>query len=104
MLLLRCILFVVALVLVARDTQAMVQSIFLVRKIGEDNRHSHMYTFFFGVYCVVRVHVIYWSAIILSTFCLNANYFRQPMDLCMNFAALAFIMEIDDLVVENSTF
>ena len=30
--------------------------------------------------------------------CTNVLYFQKPMDLCMNFAALAFLFEIDDLI------
>lgn len=34
----------------------------------------------------------------------NALYFQAPMDLCMNFAALAFLLDIDDIICSSNYF
>lgn len=56
------------------------------------------------MYCVFRVFFIYWGLLIMFELTTNGVYFRSPMDICMNFAALAFLLEIDDLMVSQNWF
>ncbi len=40
----------------------------------------------------------------MAEMCANAFFFRTRTDLCMNFAALAFVLELDDMVVVHTYY
>lgn len=100
--LLRWILMILGVMIALNDLGGMSQSVFAYQRLDNQPHVVHRVTFI--IYCVLRCFFVYWALIIILQFCYNGFFFRQPMDLCMNFAALAFIMDIDDIVCSLNYF
>lgn len=101
---LRWVLLICGFLIVLNDLNSMSQSIFMYRQISDENKPGILHQIQFTIYCIVRLFFVYYSFIIILEFSTNAKYFRQPMDLCMNFAALAFLLDLDDIVCSANYF
>ena len=48
-------------------------------------------------YCILRIYFNYLTLVINFEFCTHAYYFREPMELAMNFAAVAYLLDLDNI-------
>jgi len=95
MIILRFVLFFIALMIVFKDMDSMRQSWCLYLSKGKTFR---LFDFiFFNCYSIARFVVLNQGGTLLAMFCIDVSLFRSPLDLCMNFAALGFVLEIDDV-------
>lgn len=101
---LRWVLMILCIFIAKTDFDSLNQSVFLFKQISEENSPGMYHTVQFSMYCIFRVFFIYWGLLIMFELTTNAVYFQTPMDICMNFAALAFLLEIDDLLVAQNWF
>lgn len=109
-LIMRGVLLFLAFLLVKRDMDSMFNSLYLIKKEANSTPAAYngcvkrLSIWLFYLYSAARAYIIYLGAMMLAVFCLGEAYFGSPLDLCMNFAALGFIYEIDELIVSINYF
>lgn len=99
---LRWVLMILCVFIAKKDFDSLNQSVFLYKQM--DNSPGIFHTALFTVYCIFRVFCIFWGLLITFELTTNAVYFRTAMDICMNFAALVFLLKIDDLLFSQNWF
>lgn len=99
---LRWVLMILCVFVAKGDFDGLNQSVFLFKQM--DNSPGIFHTALFTVYSIFRVFYIYWGLLIMWDLTTNSVLFTTPMDICMNFAALAFLLEIDDLFIGQNYF
>ena len=89
-----------------KDLHSLNQSVLVVMKMNCSAEHQHhfIYRYIFAIYSIIRALVIILITLILIQIVTLPHFYRDPMDITMNFAAFAFVMELDDLVVSNNAF
>lgn len=102
--LLRWVLLFVVILTALADYTGLVQSIFRVRTISAEISPTIFQKLVFTVFCTARFVVMYLTTAILFEMTTNAQFYRSPMDLAMNFAALSFILGLNELLIVNTFF